>query len=115
MSSQRKISVAKDFSKVPLGRFPDDSPYNGTTFREDWLVPALKGGQSLEIDLDGAEGYGSSFLEESFGGLVRLHGFSPDELLARIQFVSKEDPTLVDEIHQYIKEAPRPAVASRGS
>lgn len=107
MNSPHKINIARDFSAIPLGRFPDDSPHNGTTFREDWLLPALRTHESIEIDLDGAEGYGSSFLEESFGGLVRINGYSPDELLARISLVSNEDPTLIDEIRQYIQESPR--------
>ena len=107
MNSPHKISVAKDFSTVPLGRFPDDSTFNGTVFREEWLLPALAKHDTLQIDFDGAEGYGSSFLEEAFGGLVRLHGFNPSDLLRRISLISKEDPTLIDEIHQYIQDAAR--------
>lgn len=105
MSSPHIINIAKDFSRVPLGRFRDDSPYNGTTFREDFLIPALSQHATLEINLDGTEGYGSSFLEEAFGGLVRLSGFDQQELLSRIHFVSSEDPTLIDEIREYIEEA----------
>lgn len=108
MNSQHKISIARDFSAVPLGRFPDDSPYNGTTFRENLLVPALEQYKTIEIDLDGGEGYGSSFLEEAFGGLVRIHGYVPTDLMSRISLVSKEDPTLIQEIQQYIQEASLP-------
>jgi STAS-like domain of unknown function (DUF4325) len=107
MNSPHKISVAKDFSTVPLGRFPDDSDFNGTVFREKWLLPALAKHDTLQVDFDGAEGYGSSFLEEAFGGLVRLHGFSPSDLLKRISLISEEDPTLIDEVHQYIQDAAR--------
>ena len=105
MNSLYKINIAKEFSKVPLGRFPDDSEFNGTRFREEWLVPALSKSECLEICFDGAEGYGSSFLEESFGGLVRLCGYSSAELATKLVFVSDEDPTLVDEVRQYIAEA----------
>lgn len=105
MNSLQKISIAIDFSTVPLGRFPDDSTFNGTTFREEWLMPALANHAKIQVNLDGAEGYGSSFLEEAFGGLVRLHGFSASELLTRIQLISLEDPTLIEEIQQYIEEA----------
>lgn len=105
MNSIYKLSIARDFSSVPLGRFPDDSDFNGTTYREKWLVPALAKHASIQVDLDGAEGYGSSFLEEAFGGLVRHHGFLPTDLLKRIQFKSLEDPTLIAEIQQYIEEA----------
>jgi len=113
MKLPNKISIAHDFSVVPLGRFPDDSAYNGTTFREELLVPALKGKEPVQIDLDGVEGYGSSFLEESFGGLVRVHGFKPADVLSRIQLVSTEDPTLIDEITQYIQEASPPGAKAK--
>jgi hypothetical protein len=105
MSSLNQINIASDFSRIPLGRFPDDSPFNGTTFRENWLIPFLKKHQRIQVILDGAEGFGSSFLEEAFGGLVRVHKFSPTELLGRIDLISNEDPTLIDEIQDYIKEA----------
>lgn len=105
MNSSHKISIARDFSTVPLGRFVDDSEFNGTTFREDFLIPALKDNNLIEIDLDGTEGYGSSFLEEAFGGLIRLHHFNNDELKRRVKLISNEDPTLIDEIHLYMAEA----------
>ena len=105
MNSPHKIRVATDFSPVPLGRFPNDSPFNGTTFREKWLLPALATHTTFQVDFDGAEGYGSSFLEEAFGGLVRLNGFNSNEVLNRINLVSKEDPTLIDEVRQYIQDA----------
>lgn len=107
MNSPYKISIATDFSSVPLGRFPNDSLFNGTAFREKWLLPALAKHNSFQVDFDGAEGYGSSFLEEAFGGLVRLHGFGPDEILKRISLISNEDPTLIDEVRQYIQDAGR--------
>lgn len=107
MNSPYKISIATDFSPVPLGRFPNDSPSNGTDFREKWLLPALAKHNSFQVDFDGAEGYGSSFLEEAFGGLVRLHGFAPNDLLERISLISNEDPTLIDEVRQYIQDAGR--------
>tara|TARA_R110002033_G_scaffold69256_2_gene120634 strand:+ start:162 stop:512 length:351 start_codon:yes stop_codon:yes gene_type:complete len=65
------LKVVKDFHPYPAGRYPEDGPGNGTTFRELHLVPAIKRGNHLTIDLDGAPGYPSSFLEEAFGGLIR--------------------------------------------
>jgi STAS-like domain of unknown function (DUF4325) len=105
MNSIYKINISQNFSAIPLGRFPSDSDYNGETFREKWLLPALKKNKSIEIILDGTEGYGSSFLEEAFGGLVRVHNFSASDLLSRLSFTSLEDPTLIDEISDYINHA----------
>lgn len=50
-------------------------------------------------------GYGSSFLEEAFGGLVRLKQWPLSVLLKQIEFISKEEPNLVDEICGYMRDA----------
>lgn len=106
MNSICRISVAKDFSSTPIGRYyPDDGPFCGQAFREQHLLPLLKSHERVQVDLDGTEGYGSSFLEEAFGGLVRVHGLSAAEVRRRIDFLSSEDPTLIDEITEYIDEA----------
>lgn len=105
MNSPTKINIAKNFSIVPLGRYPTDSAYNGETFRNKILLPALKKNTPIEINLDGVDGYGSSFLEESFGGLVRECNYSAEDLLKRFTFISNEDPTLIEEIHHYIVSA----------
>lgn len=79
------ISIAKDFSPVPAGRHLTDGPFPGEKFRDSILVPALEHFDEITIDLDGTEGYGSSFLEEAFGGLVRK-GFSEEQLRRRLRF-----------------------------
>jgi len=99
-----RISVALDFSVTPCGRTPADSPWSGGRFREHWLAPALRAHPHIQVDLDGTQGYATSFLDEAFGGLVRLHGFAPDDLLKRIELVSTEDPTLINEIRSYLGE-----------
>ncbi|QFS83966.1 STAS-like domain-containing protein [Roseivivax sp. THAF197b] len=65
------IRVVQDFHPRPAGRYPADGEGNGTTFRERFLLPALRNRTPVVVDLDGAPGYPSSFLEEAFGGLVR--------------------------------------------
>lgn len=99
------ISVSEDFSPAPAGRLRTDGPKSGEAFRDDYLVPALEKAGRVTIVLDGAEGYGSSFLEESFGGLVRVCGYSQKRLMQSLEFVSVEDPTLEDEIASYIADA----------
>jgi hypothetical protein len=105
MTQQKKIDVAKDFSTEPYGRYLSDGDSNGTKFREDFVVPALAQNNQVIITLDGAEGYGSSFLEETFGGLVRENGFSPSQLRERLVIVSEEDPSLIAEIWEYVDTA----------
>ena len=83
-----EIFVAKDFSKHPAGRFLSDGPFSGERFREETLIPmiqALDAEEVITIHLDGTRGYGSSFLEESFGGLIRKLGVSA---IDKIKFIS---------------------------
>lgn len=103
----RVINIGKDFHVAPAGRSVDDGPYSGQAFRDRVLIPALNSCQIVTIELDGTEGYGSSFLEEAFGGLVRVAGLSARELRTRLRFISDEDPSLVEEIWSYI-DAARP-------
>ncbi len=98
-----KINVGREFGRYPAGRYLSDGPYNGERFRTEFLVPALKSGHAhIEIDLTEARGLKSSFLEESFGGLVRL-GYSSEELLSRFRFLTR-DPSQVTEIEGYMRD-----------
>lgn len=64
-----------DYVKAPGFRLQSDGPNSGEWFRDTILLPALKKAiadhEKLTVQLDGVAGYGSSFLEEAFGGLVR--------------------------------------------
>lgn len=102
--AQRLITIATDFTDTPGPRYRDEGPFSGEQFREEMLVPALRAGDSLFLDLDETEGYGSSFLEEAFGGLVRIDRFEPNDLLQRLSFKSA-DSTYVTQITNYIREA----------
>jgi hypothetical protein len=96
------IDVGADFSRFPAGRTRTDGRFSGEAFREDCLVPALrKSSADVVIYLDSAVGYGSSFLEEAFGGLVR-RGFSDRELLTRIK-IETDDPLRKEMIRDFIQ------------
>lgn len=84
------IHIARDFTAFPRGRTPADGKGNGTTFREQFLLPVLKKGACAEVILDGAYGYPVSFLEEAFGGLVEKEGYSPDEVLGTFTLVANQ-------------------------
>lgn len=97
------IDIAKDFTLFPGGRYISDGDYSGEEFRNKFLVPALKSNEIIDIYLDGTRGYGSSFLEEAFGGLVRLH-FNPEMLRERLNLITSR-PALKEEILDYIQQA----------
>ena len=98
------IDIGKQFSRLPAGRTPSDGKYCGETFRERFLVTNMAAGRTVIIALDGVLSYGSSFLEEAFGGLVRIYSYEPMFLKKHLALKSA-DPYLIDEIWHYIDDA----------
>lgn len=100
------INIPRDFTKSPGGRFKKEGDFSGEEFREKILLPkvqeALNNNLSLTVELDGGFGYGSSFLEESFGGLARKT--KEKRLLKILTIISDEEPELIDDIMKYIKD-----------
>src|ERR1700677_1029761 len=76
------INVSTDFTRFPSGRFKKNGSTSGEAFREQFLEKPISEGQKVVILLDGTVGYGSSFLEEAFGGLVRKLKLSADKVLS---------------------------------
>lgn len=101
------MSVVKitDFSPFPAGRYVTDGPYSGQAFRDNILIPQLTENDLVQVDLNGAFGFGSSFLEEAFGGLVRVGKFSLKTLKEKLKINSEDDPLVADEIWLYIESA----------
>lgn len=104
------INIERDFSRSPGGRFIQDGSFSGEEFRENFLIPALEKAISsndiLNIELDGDLGYGSSFLEESFGGLIRKN-YKLDVVLNHLKIQAKEPRFLVSKknIEYYLQNA----------
>lgn len=101
------LSVAKDYSDTPGGRYITDGPYSGEDFRETVLLPkyeeAVKLGEKLLIDLDGTFGYPSSFRDEAFGGLAKIKG--AEAVLRVLEFVSLDQPSLIRDIEKDIRDS----------
>jgi hypothetical protein len=59
------------------------------------------------VVIDDVEGYGSSFLEEAFGGLVRKGHFSAETLREKlkIDYTDQDFKLYGDLIWRYVKEA----------
>ena len=103
------ISIAKDFSRIPGARFPEEGAYSGQEFRNNVLLPKLKNAisahEKLKVILDGTAGLGTSFLEESFGGLIRIDNISYSDIKNTLILISDEDEDYIEEINQYLSEA----------
>jgi hypothetical protein len=104
-----KIKIAEDFSRIPGARFPEEGNYSGQDFRNNILLPKLEKAmlnhEKLEIDLDGTAGLGTSFLEEAFGGLIRINRKNYDDIINTLFFISNDDTEYIEEILTYMKEA----------
>ena len=101
----KKITIADDFSDEPAGRYYSDGRYSGERFRKEFLVDTLKCNEKVTIDFDRTEGYGSSFLEEAFGGLISKEGFLSQNLHNQFLFISNEDASVIKEVWSYIDTA----------
>ncbi len=107
------IDVANQFNTYPVGRTAEDSTFNGEKFRNELLVPELKRANSAHpkqkviVDIDGVRSFGSSFLEEAFGGLVRKGFYTRSELDSLLE-IRCTKPHLIffkQAINSYIREA----------
>lgn len=103
----RTITIEKDFSNTPGGRYIKEGPNSGEEFRKNILLPiykeTIKNGEKLEINFDGCYGYATSFLEEAFGGLVRE--LKQKGILENIVIISMDDASIPELIEGYVKEA----------
>ena len=106
-----KLSIAKEFSPMAIGRYKTHNPLSGEVFREEHLTPmlrrAVQARDFLEVDLEGMKGLSASFLEEAFGGLVRSGEWTAKEVLEVVRFVPKGtyfDP-YIKNVKDFIREA----------
>ncbi len=98
-----EINIANEYTKTPGGRFEKEGQFSGEDFRKKLLQPKYeeckRRREKLIVNLDGGYGYGSSFLEEAFGGLVRN---LKDPQIVNIKIISNEEPKLLEDVRQYI-------------
>src|SRR5437016_1322371 len=104
---QIPLSIAEEFSKTPGPRTRQEGQHSAEELSESILDrrfdAAVAADAVLMIDLDGGYGFGTSFLEEAFGGLARKKGIGL--VLEHIDFKSEEEPYLRDDVLSYIREA----------
>lgn len=99
--------IAKNYTDTPGPRYESEGQFSGENFRNTVLLDLLKKAKeqstSILIDFDGGYGYPTSFLEEAFGGLVRVT--KDRNILSIFSFKSDEEPSLIKEVESYIKAA----------
>jgi hypothetical protein len=99
-----RINVAKQFTKLPGARYIRLGPNSGELFRQTFLVEPLRRGKTVIVELDGVRGYGSSFLEEAFGGVVRELDLDIDDARRRLKVETNVKSWELD-VEEYIQTA----------
>lgn len=109
MTNKTTIKVATDFALSPGPRYINEGLHSGEAFREEILKQkmtlAIENKEKLVVDLDNTSGYGTSFLEEAFGGLIRHNGFKLADILTHLDIISVEEDYLIDDIKSYLEKA----------
>ncbi|MFI5160800.1 MAG: STAS-like domain-containing protein [Sphingobacteriales bacterium] len=106
VATKHFLKISSEFSETPGARYYTDGQDSGQEFYEKFLHHAFKeafeDNSILTIDLDGTEGYATSFLDEAFMRLTKE--FGKNEVLSHIKIISTEEPDWISEIDSYIKD-----------
>lgn len=96
----KTINFATEFTRYPGGRYREQGELSGEEFRDDLLVPALKGHDQVILRLDDVFGFPSSFIDEAFGVLVEKVGHALVQ--ERLKIELNDDPISLAEIRKAI-------------
>jgi hypothetical protein len=96
------FNVALDFAPV-VGKPTGGGEFTGERMRRH-LLRVLQIHEAVVVDLDDVEGYTWDFLDEAFGGLVRVAKL-PVSLLRQKLSIRSMDSGLVNEIWRYVERA----------
>jgi hypothetical protein len=103
--SENVFSIAREFSPNPGPRWKRQGANSGEALRPKLLHVLQSRHGRIKVLLDGTKGMGSSFLDEAFGGLIRYHGQTRDELRKRFNFISEIDPSYICTIYDSLDRA----------
>jgi len=95
--------VSRDYSPITGLRYCKKTSHSGEDFYHKklngWFAEAFQNKEELTIVLDGGEdGYGPSFLDESFGNLI--YDFSRDVVERLLHIDSTEDPEWGESVYE---------------
>lgn len=100
MEKQKITIIITEYSKSPGPRYCYQGDDSGEDFYHKILnerfKDAIERKLELEINLDGPDGYASSFLDEAFGNLV--FDFGLENVQSHIRIISIEEPEWIEMI-----------------
>jgi hypothetical protein len=95
------INFVKEFTDCPGGRKRIHGEFSGEEFRENFLKPRLRDFDKVVVDLNGAYGFPSSFIDEAFGLLVEEVGY--ETVRSKLDVKLDDDATAFREINECIE------------
>ena len=99
----KKIKISEEYSDNPC------TTIDGVIFRDvilfPYLVKAINNKGKIIIDFDDCYGVGLPFLREVFGGLIRVYNYKKKTILNTVEFISRDDETLIESVHRYLNQA----------
>jgi hypothetical protein len=108
-ANKHTLVISRDFSATPGSRYIIEGDFSGEALRKEILTnmlqSAIDDNTKLFIDLDGTSGYGTSFLEEAFGGLIRENNYNYQTICDHVILKSEEEEYLLDDIDGYLQDA----------
>lgn len=107
MTTEKIITVVKDYSKSPYGRYSrevqkGEEDTTGERFRREWLVPSLREYDKVIVNLTGYNRYARSFIDEAFGGLISSGEFTLADLQNKLIYQHDDLPSIVELIRSRI-------------
>lgn len=103
-----KIRVI-DWTRTPGPRYGGWGEYSGEQYRKDVVAPAfrecLSRNKTLTVDLEGPRGYGPSWLDEAFAGLINKEGFNKKDVLRLLELESPTRPWFIEDAMRLIHKA----------
>jgi hypothetical protein len=104
-----KINIREEFGYAPGPRYIREGDLSAELFRREFLLPAMKKAIQekviLTVDVDGTAGFGKSFFEESFGGLIREEGLDYKDIVDHLEVISNEEVIHKEKIYFHLKKA----------
>lgn len=99
-----EVKVLTQFSEFPGPRYCKQGSYSGEAFYHKVLneafADALENHEKLILDLDGTDGYMSSFIDEAVGNLV--FDFGVELVKDNLIVISKEEKIWIDLVKQKV-------------
>ena len=114
-----EIEVIKCFKGKPRYRYsqdiaPGEEDTSGERFRTKFLLPRLENGEKVHVILTGYNRYDPSFLISGFADLIRVNGYTYDQLKQQLSYTHDDLKSFEVLIEDEMKIAERERVAKQG-